>query len=191
MNKAIYFFCTKLRMFLSVIPLGFMLAVCIIYNDELKTPIKLYPLIIALSLFILFIFVYFFRMVSVSTEEIRAIGLYSSKEVCIVQKGRTVVFTVRSKNRLRIELFGKEDSPVFDWMKEGDFGNDDIRLFSERAIGGQRSVGRFLKYLNISSEDIEKVFSEEDIRCEYRDYEITTSVVNEEKKVSIFFINTI
>lgn len=178
-------------MFLGVIPLGILLTVSIIYNDRVDGFLKLWPLICALSLFILFIFVYFFRAVSISTEEVRAIGLFSSKEIATVKRGRRLVFTIRSKKRLRVELFGKEDKPAFDWMKKGDYGENEIRLFSEKAVGSERSIKRILAYLQVPCEDFKGIFSEDTFEKEYRDIKIYTETEAEEKKISILFLCTI
>ena len=178
-------------MFLSIIPLSLLLTVSIIYNDRITGPFKLYPLIIALSLFIIFIFVYFFRAIGISTEEIRAIGLFSSKEFATVKKDRTISFTIRSKNRLRVELFGKDDTPAFDWMKDGDYGENDIRLFSERAVGNEKSIKRLLRYFGIPEEDYENIFSEELFEKEYPDLKVFTEKVNEDKKISVLFLKTL
>ena len=178
-------------MFFSVIPLGFMLLISIINNNRVSGLLKLYPLIIALSLFIIFIFVYFFRAIGISTEEVRAIGLFSSKEIATVKKDRRITFTIRSKNRLRVELFGKDEKPAFDWMKEGDFGKNEVRLFSERAVGNARSIKKLLRYFSVPEEDLDAILGEEPFEKEYPDLKVFTETVNEEKKISILFLKTL
>ncbi len=191
MIKKTYLFCTKLRMFLSEIPLSVLLTLSIIYNNEVDGLLKLWPLIIALSCFMIFIFIYFFRLISISTEEIRAHGLFSSKESRTIEKDKTIVLTVRSKNRLRVELFGKDSKPMFDWIKEEDAEPEFVNLFSEKAVGGIGSVKKVLAYFGVDAKDCDRIFASEPFEKEYSLVKITTDTVNEEKKISIKLLQTV
>ncbi len=193
MTKKKYLFCTKLRMFLSEIPLAFLLSLCIIYNNEVGGLLKLWPLIIADSAFMIFIVLYFFRAISISTEEIRAIGLFSSKDCRTVEKDKTIVFTIRSRHRLRVELFGKDMRPAFDWLKNENEEEvpKEVNLFSEKAVGGKASVTKMLKFFGTPEEDIERIFAEETFEKDYDTVRISSEIVNEEKKVKIRFLKTV
>ena len=59
--KSTFLFCTKLRMFLSEIPLLVLLIAAIIYTDKVKGLLGLWPLIIIVAAFMIFIVLFFFR----------------------------------------------------------------------------------------------------------------------------------
>ncbi len=191
MTKSVYLFSTKLRMFLSEIPLLLLLTVAIIYNDRAEGLLKLWPLIIAVSGIIIFIFLYFFRAVAISYEEIRSVGLFSSKEMRSVEKDRTIVLTVRSKNRLRVELFGKDEKPAFDWMKDADREPIEINLFNEKAVGSTKSVQRVLRFFGVPKEEFDEILKTDGFEKEYTLVRVTTETVNEEKKVKIRILQTV
>ena len=86
--KKIFIFGTKLRMFLCELPLIFIMAVSIYFNPDMKTPGKLYPLIIAMAAGIIFMFIYLFRGVSISGEKIKSVGLFSSRDSIVVEKNK-------------------------------------------------------------------------------------------------------
>ncbi len=190
MTKTKYLFCTKMRMFLSEIPLAVLLAFAIRYNGSNEGPFKLWPLIIAVSGFMIFIAVYFFRAISISEEEIRAIGRFSSRYCCTINKGKTLIFTLRKKRKLRVELFGIDERPAFDWVKE-DEEPVEINLFSERAIGSRRSVEKMLAFFGVDRDDFEAIFLNESFEKDYDLVKVTTEIVNEEKKVKLKFLKTV
>ena len=76
--KSVFLFSTKLKVFLIEIPPTVLLVPAIIYNNNVKTLMKLYPLIIALLGIIIFSAVYFFRAVKITNEEIRCVGPFST-----------------------------------------------------------------------------------------------------------------
>lgn len=188
--KKTYIFCTRWWLFLTEIPPIIILALCIFYNKSVETPQKLYPLIAFCFLVIVFIFLYFFRMISISGEEIRTIGLFSSKDFVIVEKEKTLSFTLMPRRKIRVELYGKSSAPGFSWIK-GDYKESDINLYRERAIGGKGAIIRVLKFFDIPSDDREMIFKQKDFQKEYESLNITSLTEGENKVVKIYFAKTI
>ncbi len=176
-------------MFLSEIPLALLLTISIIYNDSVKGLLRLWPLIIALCGLMIFIFLYFFRMISISYEEIRAIGVFSSKDSVSIEKDKTVVLTQRSKSRLKVELFGVDEKPGFDWIKDEE--PREINLFNEKAVGGKGSIIRVLLFFGVTAEDAEAIFENEVFEKEYELVKVSSEIVNNERKVNIRLLQTV
>ncbi len=142
-------------MYLTEIPLIGLLIAAIAFNDNAGGAVKLYPLIVAVSAAIIFIIVFLFRMVVISTEEIRAVGLYSSRDKAIINKGKTLILTLRESGRLIVTLFGNDgERPALDWTSKEDYVPIDINLFKEKVEGKYRSVRRVLRYFGLPKEDI-------------------------------------
>ena len=151
--KSIFLFCTKLRFYLTELPVIILLAIALRCNESSTEPLKLYPLITVLSLAIVFIAVYFFRAITLTHEEIRYHGLFSSKDSALITKDKTLRITVLGKRRLRLELFGDAgESPAFEWMRQEDVVHREICLFRGKAIGGMGTVSRILRNFGMESE---------------------------------------
>lgn len=151
--KSIFLFCSKIWVYLTEIPLMIMLFIAIELNDESKDIFGYYPLIIFLSLAILFIAVYFFRVITVSTDEIKFHGLFSSRDREFIKKDRSLVISIKPHHTLRLELYGDAgEEPAFDWMRAEDVVHRDICLFRGNAVGGAKSALKILRYFGVSRE---------------------------------------
>ena len=188
--KKTYIFCTKWWLYLTEIPPIIILALSFYYNNAVETPQKLYPLIAFCSLVIIFIFLYFFRLISVSTEEIRTIGLFSSKDSATVEKDKTLVFTLMPRNKLRVELDGKSTAPGFSWMK-GDYQECDINLYREKAIGKKNSVVRVLKSFGVSTDECKRIFSDKEYQKAFDNISISSCADDTNRIVKVKFLKTI
>ena len=188
--KKTYIFCTKWWLFLTEIPPAIILGLAIFYNNVVETPQKLYPLIAFCCLVIIFIFLYFFRLVSISAEEIRTIGLFSSKDSAVVEKDKILVFTLMPRNKMRVELDGKSNAPGFSWIK-GDYEECDINLYREKAVGGKIAVARALKAFGISADEYAKIFSDREYKKDFENITISSYIDNKNRVVKIKFLNTI
>ena len=152
--KSIYLFCTKPWVYLTELPVIVMFAIALNYNDASTDIFKFYPLLIFLALAIVFIAVYFFRLISISTDEIRALGLFSSKDRAFISKGRTLVIAVRPHGILRFELYGGMGSePVFDWMSVEDSKHREVCYFRGKSLGGKKTVVNILKFFELTDEE--------------------------------------
>jgi hypothetical protein len=127
-----------------------MLWVTLSYNSASEDVFKFYPLIIFLCAAIIFIFVYFFRVISLSYDEIRFHGLFSSKDSAFISEGKTLCLELHKGRTIRTKLFedaGKE--PAFEWMKAEDVIHRDICVFRGKAIGGVGTVKRILSFYGV------------------------------------------
>jgi hypothetical protein len=187
--KNIFLFCSKLWVYLTELPVIFMLVIAVRYNESSEELLKLYPLITFLSLVIIFIAVYFFRVISVSAEEIRYHGLFSSKDSALITKDKTLYVTLISGHRLKLELFGDAgEEPAFEWMREEDVVHRDISLFRGKAIGGEATAERVLKYFGMPEG---APFGEVGYRFETDDVIIATDERDEGKTFSAKFKTTV
>ena len=166
--KKVHLFISPLFMYLTELPLVVLLIAAIIFNDNAAGIVKLYPLIIVVSAAIIYIIVFLFRMVVISTDEIRAIGLYSSRDKAIINKGKTLILTLKESGRLIVTLFGNDgERPALDWASKEDYVPMDINLFKERVEGRARSCKRILNYFNVPKEDISDIMSLDSFEKEY------------------------
>ena len=180
-------------MYLTELPVLALFILAIIFNDSAAGFLKLYPLIITSAAIMIFIFVFFFRVIVLSAEEIGIIGRFTSRERAVINKGKRLDLTLDGKNRLKIELF--EDDGV---LPELDFLKNDpaykplgLNLFRERAVFGKNALLRVLRYFEIERDSIDRIFESDT-------YECTTPILNLKSKndgavlsVSIEFTETV
>ena len=184
--KFVFLFCSKLRVYLTELPVVLLLAVAIHYNDGSDALFKLYPLQIFLVLAILFILVYFFRAITITYDEIRYHGLFSSRDSAVINKDKTLIITMKPGRRLAVELFGNDGKlPALDWLKDDDTPPVDIFLFRGKAVGGERSVRSVLKYFGVAEQDLGAVFTEDSFSAEYDDVSLS---VEKKEDIRIFKI---
>ena len=179
-------------MYLTELPLIVLLVLTVRLNEHVTTPGKLYPLMITLILGILFIFVYLFRLVRISNEEVRSIGRFSSRDSAILNEGKTLILTVMPKSRLHVAVFGNDGTPpALDWAQGDEYEIPDIFLYREKAVGGAHTAIKILKYFDIPESDAEDILKSDSF---YREYDTTT--VSEERRnelieIKIKFTKTI
>ena len=190
MKKKKYLFSTNPLMYLTEIPPIALLITCIIFNNRAVGDRKLYPLIIALSLAIIFIIVYLFRFIKISKEELRCIGPFSSHDTAIINKDKTLIITMLGHGRLRIALFGNDGQPP---MFEGLRGEPsiDIYLFRAKAVGTRRSVVSVLNYFGIPQEDAERAVLEEKYSSDYEDVILSAERIEDIREIRVTFKKTL
>ena len=151
-----YLFGTKLRFFWVMIPMAALLALAIAYNDRALGLLKYYPLIVFSSGAIVFTLVYFFRLVGFGFEEIRTMGLFSSRERVSINEGRTLTITKMPARKLQFELFGNDGVLAqLDWLVPEEDGTiPDINLFRAKALGGNRTLLSILKFYGVESSEL-------------------------------------
>ena len=179
-----YLFCTKMRVYLIEIPIVIFFIIACYYNQYSEELAKLYPLLIFLGAAFLFILVYFFRVITLSFEEVRYHGFYSSRDHAEINEGKELIFTLEKGRRLRIELFGNDGkAPELDWINaDGDYKPLDIFLFRGKAISGKRKLVSILKYFGVDEADAVALFEKESFEGDYELVSLT-SEVQEEKTV--------
>ena len=189
-----YLFGTKLRFFWVTIPMAALLAVSIIYNNKSDGLLKFYPLIVFLSGCIVFSVVYFFRMVGIGFEEVRTVGLFSSRERVVVNEGKELVITKLPAGKLDVELFGNDGVRAqLDWLVTTDDGTiPDINLFRARAIGRKGALRSILKFYGVPNKELrdgiirgEKSYEDELVKIFASQNEI------EQREIHIYFKKTV
>lgn len=189
--KKIYLFCTKWWLFLTELPPALLLTICIYYNNMVENPGKLYPLMVFCIAAMILIFLYFFRLISISTEEISSIGLFSSRDSAVIEKDTALVITMLKGGKMRIELDGRSKAPGFSWIKGGEYEETDINLYRDRAVGGAGTVRRVLTFFSVSADDADRLLSNESFSKEYDFFTVSGYIENEHKKISVRFTETI
>ena len=191
MKKRLYFPRTILRPIIISIPPAIVLIASIMLNGLVKAPGGLYPLIVASGLIIAFTFVFFFRVVTLATDEIKMIGPFSSKDSSVINEGKTLIITRRSAGRISIDLYGNNGvNADLDWLRDVRTVRD-IYLFKSNVVGGVGAIKRILLFFGISEEDAETLISSKDIYKEYPDYTVSISCVEDAQEIRIKFTNTI
>lgn len=151
--RGVFLHSTKLGMYLTEIPIIFLMAAAIHFNSGAEGWVKLYPLIFVSGAAIVFIFVYLFRAVVITNEEIRSFGLFSSRDKATINKNKVLLMTLKPKKKVKIELFGEDDAPELDWMKDTE-RRCNVNLYRDVAIGGVESIRRVMKYFGFDSSEI-------------------------------------
>lgn len=190
MKKA-YLFCTKFRFYLCEIPPVLLLIITILNNKESTGVLKLYPLIIFSIASIVFIFLYFFRMITISFEEIKTIGMFSSKDSVIINKDKTLIFTFYKRKKMTVRLYGNNGTPSFSWAKGDGYQSQEIDLFREKAVGNLRSIKKTLAYFEIPKEDIKAILTHNDFSKVYDNFIVSKLKEEDKTTVSIKFTKTI
>lgn len=189
--KNVYLFCTRIAVYLTELPVLILLWSAMKFNSESEEVFKLYPLIVILSFAVIFIMVYFFRLISVSRDEVRYIGAFSSRDRAFITEGKTLVLTLRRHRQIRIELYEDAASePAFEWMKAEDVVHRDICIFRGRAIGGRGSVQDVLELFSVP-QNLTK-----DIACANGGYEdeniaVLSEAIDEDIRIKISFKTTL
>ena len=191
MKKCLYFPRTILRPILISIPPTIVLIASIILNDLVKAPGGLYPLIIFSILIIAFTFVFFFRVVTLSKEEIKMIGPFSSKDSSVINEGKTLIITRRSAGRISLDLYGNNGvNADLDWLRDVRTVRD-IYLFKSNVVGGAGAIKSILLFFGVSEVDADMLVSAEEAYQEYPDYTVSVSCPENQQEIRIKFTNTI
>ena len=185
--KKLFLFSTKLRYFWTIIPAVFLLIVAIIYNDDVDSVFKLYPLIVALSGVIVFMLLYFYRAVIISHDDLRCVGRFSSREYSTIKPRNSLVITVMKRKRASIELYGINDTKDFDWSSEDDAV--EINLFRARTNASPKTIEKIITYFGFTGEEAHLALSEEGYAAESDEATLRTdvSVIEEYKQIILTF----
>lgn len=149
--KKIFIFSSRLRVFASEIPVLALLFWVISVHDTATSIVEYYPLEIALSAIALLILVFFFRAVLISKDEIRQIGLFSSRSKATVEEGKTLVLTLAERRIMTAELFESSDAaPALPFASDV---SGQINLFREKTLGTKNTVRRVLTLFGLSKDE--------------------------------------
>ena len=202
--KSKILFLTPAWVYLTLIPQILLLTFAVHNNDGVDTPFKLYPLIVVLSLCIMFTVVYFFRIAVISFEEVRCIGLFSPRERIVIEKDKTIGFKILKKGKVELGVYEPSDAtPVFTWL-EGDIP-DTINVFRTTAYAKSRQIKGILKYYEVDEADIPTIMTRtrpedgsvtpnESYKYFEKEYELITVSAYagaEDTEIRIFFKETV
>lgn len=157
-------------------------------NAEVDGFIKLYPLIIALMALIVFIPIYFFRLVEISYEEIRSVGWFSNRDSALVNEGKTLKMKLLRGGKVKLSLVGHDGEYAgFDWLKpdDDDDGPRDITLYRGVSFGGAGDIKRVLSYFGASKDDFDAILGDGKVAFEYENVSVTAESDDEGREVSI------
>ncbi|MBO5945344.1 MAG: hypothetical protein J6Q69_01940 [Clostridia bacterium] len=188
--KKKHLFCTKIWFYLTEIPLGFALYVATLYNFSFGDPWRHVPLMVILCATLTFIGIYFFRFITLSFEEVRYHGLFSSHDSAMINKDKTLIITMKPRCRLGVHLWGNDGRPPLYDALRGE-GSIDIYLFRGKAVGGRRTVRSILKYYEIPEADIESVLTEEKFEVSTNDVELTAEHIEDIREIRLKFKRTV
>ena len=186
--KKSYLFCTSWWFYLTELAPLSILVLSILYNDMTEAPGKLYPLIFVSASCMIFIFLYFFRVIIFSNTELRSFGPFSSRDRVAIEEGQTLLLTLMKRGKLRVELFGVSVAPGFSWMR-GNYEESFINLYRDRAIGGKIAIKRVLKYYGISADDIASLLDSESISRKYDAFVVSNETSDGNLIIKIKFIS--
>ena len=188
--KKKFLFCTKLWFYLTEIPLALLLAVTIHYGPMTEGVFKLVPLMVTLISVMLFILVFFFRIVVISYEEVRYRGPFSSRDRAFINKDKTLIITMRPHGNLDVDLYGNDGQPpMFAGLK--DEPPIDIYLFRGRTIGSRRTVGSILTYFGICAADAAEALKCDTFSAEYELVSLSAEKKEDIREIRIKFKQTI
>ena len=190
--KRITFFSTRIWVYLFDLPLILLFAAAVALHNKSTDLLKFYPLEILLGAAILFIPIYFFRAVTVSRDEIRARGLFSSRDKAVINKGKMLIVSLKSRRRMNIDLYGNDGQvAALDWLKnKPDYEPMDIYLFRGKALGGKKKAMRLLALFDLTPEDAEALVTAGIPKKETKDVRVTSEKKHDMTEIRIFFKET-
>ena len=152
--KKIFLFSTRLRVYWVLLPIAALFTACVFYNQYSDELLRLYPLMAVLIAGAAFILVYFFQGIKLGYDEIRYIGLFSSRDSSVITKGKKLIMREIKRGKLEITLFGNDGVlPELDWVRSVGDAPRDISLFRGITFGGSKTFMKVITFFGISRED--------------------------------------
>jgi hypothetical protein len=191
MNR-IYLLKMRVWAFLIEVPLMALLMICWNVNDQVDELLKLYPLIIALAAGIIFLAVYLFRLVEVSWEEIRDIGLFTRRDSGLISKGRVLELRLKAHGLVGITLMGHDGEYAgFDWMRPDEGAPSDIALYRGNAYGGKGAIGKLLRYFGADDAEVAGLIAMDIIKADFEYASATACRENDSLLIKISINETL
>ena len=134
-------------------------------------------------------------MVGFAFDEVRTVGLFSSRERVMINEGKTLSVTMLPKKKLMFELFGNDGVLAqLDWLVANDDGTiPDINLFRAKTLGRKRAMYKVLKFYGVFERDLADAIIngeekyEDELVCIYGDREPQNGFT----RINIFFKATV
>ena len=191
MKKRLFLPSNFLRPFLVATPQAALLAGAIIMNDTVDTLLKLYPLIIVCILGIIFTFIYFFKAIIISKDEIKYIGPFSSRDRAVINEGKTLIITEKPREKLAVDLFGNDGvNASLDWLKN-ETAVRDVYLFKGKVLGGAFSTKRILHFFGLRGSDATSLLVSDNFTLDLDDYTVTAKAEEDCREIRIRFKKTL
>lgn len=188
--KSVILFKMRLWVFLTELPPMILLMACIRNNSESAGLFKLYPLIAVLMALIIFLAFYFFRLVEVSWEEIRDIGLFTRKDDAVIAKDTALTLQLTKGSQVKLVLLGAPSNAAFDWVKPTDKPHE-LAMYRGNVYGGKKSATKLLCYFGIDEGDLEAILGEGEFEKEYAYSAISASNTDEGRYIRISITETL
>ena len=176
--------------YLVELPIMALLVVCWRMNDEVDGLLKLYPLIIALAALIIFLAFYFFRLVEISWEEIRDIGLFTRRDEAVINKGTALSITLPKRGKMKIILLGDRGAAGFDWIKPGEKTHE-LPMYRGNAYGGAGAVAAILRYFGAGEGDIDTIIKGYAVSFTYKYSKVSAKDTEDGREIRIDITETL
>ncbi len=150
--KSVFLFSTKMRFFISEIPLIAIYVLAVIFNGHATNAMKLYPLQIGMLILIAFIALYFFRGIKISYAEIAHVGRFSERYKAIINKDKTLILTLKKGGKMKVVLYGNNGMPPL-YSNEESYEPVDIELFTGYTLGKEGTLKRVLRFFGLDEAD--------------------------------------
>lgn len=183
--KSIILLKMRLWVFLVELPLTALLFVCWKMTDKVESLLGLWPLIIALAALIVFLALYFFRLVEISWEEIRDIGMFTRRDSAIINEGKALVIRMMPRGGIKLTLLGPVgEAALYDWTSDED-ASSEIGMYRGNAYGGERAVRKLLTYFGAAEDDLDAILSEDGFRKDYAYATVSAAQTDEGREIRI------
>jgi hypothetical protein len=183
--KKIHLFATKWWYFLVCLPPLFVFILCLIYHPRTTTKLGLFPLEFAMLGVIAFSIMFFVRTVRISFEEVRVTGIFSDHDHMDMVLGRQIILVQYPHNNLGIYVYGEDFAEEKFWLLN-EKPKEHI-LMRARAVGGEKSMKRVLRYFGLNEEIAQAVLSDPKMSIYEGEYiNVETLTVDERFVVRIF-----
>ena len=187
-------FLLKMRpwVYLTEIPLMILLVISWNTSELVGGLVGLWPLIIFLMGMIIFLSVYFFRLVEISWEEIRDIGRFTRGDYATIYEGKSLHIKLLSHGRIKLTLTGFDiEYAGFDWMKSDDGEPHEVAMYRGNAYGGERGVRSLLSYFGVSESDFVEILGDGSFMSDYEHVSVTAANEDDGRLITVRINHTL
>ena len=189
--RTLILFGTKLYVYLIELPIILVLYGALKYNSEMTNLVRLYPLIVAAILGIIFVLIYFFNAVIITDARIKQFGVFSSRDSAIIKKDTTLRLTYLKNGNMRVELFAMQNESSLSCLNGESYVPTEANVFRERVIGKNTTARRVLKFFGVEKEHIDALIYSDLEKIETENFTLSTDVFEDKKEIKIKFKKTV
>ncbi len=162
--KKLFYLSVHPLCFLTEIPPLILLWLAFRDNDIVTVPGKLYPLMAASVIWIIFTFIYFFRGVVLSESEIFTVGPFSSRDAVTLKSGKTLVLTKCPRGVKKVEVIGNDGKAALAFLQNREV--QDISQLREKIYAGDAAIYRIASLFGVPAATVEQALSSDSYREE-------------------------